>query len=123
MKYLTQLAIIFFLCMVGDLISSLLPFSFPGSVVGMLLVLLLLLSNALKEQSLGESADFMLRNMTFFFIPPGVGIIRYMDIIGSIWWQLLVVNIVSVITCFAAASWTVVLVTRLQKALGGRRHA
>ncbi|NLE16431.1 MAG: CidA/LrgA family protein [Spirochaetales bacterium] len=123
MKYLTQLAIIFGLCLVGDLISSLLPFAFPGSVVSMLLILLLLSTNLLKEQSLGESADFMLRNMTFFFIPPGVSIIRYMDIIHSIWWQLLVVNIVSVITCFAAASWTVVLVSRAQKALQRRRHA
>ncbi len=123
MKYLTQLAIIFGLCLMGDLISSLLPFAFPGSVVSMLLILLLLSTNLLKEQSLGESADFMLRNMTFFFIPPGVSIIRYMDIIHSIWWQLLVVNIVSVITCFAAASWTVVLVSRAQKALQRRRHA
>ncbi len=123
MKYLTQLAIIFGLCLVGDLISSLLPFAFPGSVVSMLLILLLLSTNLMKEQSLGESADFMLCNMTFFFIPPGVSIIRYMDIINSIWWQLLVINIVSVITCFAAASWTVVLVSRAQKALQRRRHA
>jgi len=123
MKYLTQLAIIFGLCLVGDLISSLLPFAFPGSVVSMLLILLLLSTNLMKEQSLGESADFMLYNMTFFFIPPGVSIIRYMDIINSIWWQLLVVNIVSVITCFAAASWTVVLVSRAQRALQRRRHA
>lgn len=123
MKYLTQLAVIFGLCLVGDMISALLPFSFPGSVVSMLLVLVLLSTKLLKESSLGESADFMLRNMTFFFIPPGVSIIRYMDIINSIWWQLLLVNIVSVITCFAAASWTVVLVGRMQKALAGRRHA
>lgn len=123
MRYLTQLAIIFGLCLVGDLISSLLPFSFPGSVVSMLLVLVLLSTKVLKEQSLGESADFMLKNMTFFFIPPGVSIVRYMDIINSIWWQLFVVNIVSVVTCFAAASWTVVLVTRLQKALGRKHHA
>lgn len=123
MRYLTQLAIIFSLCLVGDLISSLLPFSFPGSVVSMLLVLVLLSTKVLKEQSLGESADFMLKNMTFFFIPPGVSIVRYMDIIHSIWWQLFVVNIVSVITCFAAASWTVVLVTRLQKILGRKQHA
>jgi hypothetical protein len=42
-----------------------------GSVVSMLLVLVLLSTKLLKEQALGESADFMLRNMTFFFIPPG----------------------------------------------------
>lgn len=115
MKYLGQLALIFALCLVGDLISYLLPFSMPGSVVSMLLVLGLLFTPFLKEEHLGESADFMLRNMTFFFIPPGVSIIKYMDIVNAIWWQLLLVNVVSVIVCFAASSWTVMLVIRLQK--------
>ncbi|MDY0303177.1 MAG: CidA/LrgA family protein [Sphaerochaeta sp.] len=122
MKYLTQLGLIFAFCLVGDLIATLLPFAFPGSVLAMLLVLVLLSTGALKEQHLGESADFMLRNMTFFFIPPGVSIIRYTDIIHTIWWQLLVVNIVSVIICFAVTSWTVTLVIRLQRVMvGGRR--
>ncbi|NMA22748.1 MAG: CidA/LrgA family protein, partial [Spirochaetales bacterium] len=40
---------------------------------------------------------------------------KYMDIVNAIWWQLLLVNVVSVIVCFAASSWTVMLVIRLQK--------
>lgn len=115
MKYLGQLALIFALCLVGDFIANFLPLSLPGSVVSMLLVLGLLFTPFLKEEHLGESADFMLRNMTFFFIPPGVSIIKYMDIVNAIWWQLLLVNLVSVVVCFAASSWTVMLVIRLQK--------
>lgn len=122
MKYLSQLGLIFAFCLVGDMISHLLPFSFPGSVVAMLLVLVLLATGVLKEQHLGESADFMLRNMTFFFIPPGVSIIKYTTIINSIWWQLLLVNIVSVVICFAVSSWTVTLVIRLQKSMVAGRH-
>ncbi len=123
MKYLGQLALIFALCLVGDLIASLLPFPLPGSVVSMLLILLLLISGLLEERHIKESADFLLRNMTFFFIPPGISIIRYFDIIGSIWWQLLMVNIVSMVICFAVSAWTVTLVIRVQKRLAGGRHA
>ncbi len=122
MKYLAQLALIFALCLVGDLVAYLLPVPIPGSVVSMLLVLLLLVSGLLKEEHLGESADFMLRNMTFFFIPPGVSIIRYTAIINSIWWQLILVNIVSVIVCFAVSSWTVMAVLSLQRMVGGGRR-
>ncbi len=123
MKYLGQLALIFALCLVGDMIASLLPFSLPGSVMSMLLVLILLASGLLKERHLGESADFLLRNMTFFFIPPGVSIIRYFDIISSIWWQLLLVNIVSMVICFAVSAWTVTLVIRVQERVTGGRRA
>lgn len=123
MKILIQLALIFGICILGDLISSILPFAFPGSVVSMLLMVLLLLSNLLKESAIEESADFFLKNMTFFFIPFGVGILRYAALIQSVWWQLLVVNLVSLLACFAASSWTVVLVSSLQRRWRKKRNA
>lgn len=123
MKILIQLALIFGICILGDLISSLLPFAFPGSVVSMLLMVLLLLSNLLKESAIEESGDFFLKNMTFFFIPFGVGILRYAALIQSVWWQLLVVNLVSLLACFAASSWTVVLVSSLQRRWRKKRNA
>jgi holin-like protein len=118
MVYMVQLALIFSFCMVGDLIASLLPITMPGSVISMLLVLLLLASRILKEQHIRQSADFLLENMTFFFIPPAVSILRYATIVKTIWWQLFVINIVSVVVCFALSSWTVMLTLRLMR----RRH-
>jgi len=123
MKILIQLGLLFGVCILGDLISSVLPFAFPGSVVSMLLMLLLLLSRFMKESAIEESANFFLKNMTFFFIPFGVGVLRYASLVKSIWWQLLVVNLVSLLVCFAASSWTVVLVTRVQAFWRGRRNA
>lgn len=123
MKILIQLGLLFGVCILGDLISAVLPFAFPGSVVSMLLMLLLLLSGFMKESAIEESANFFLKNMTFFFIHFGVGILRYAALIRSVWWQLLVVNVVSLLVCFAASSWTVVLVTRLQDLLRRRRNA
>ncbi len=123
MKILIQISLLFGVCILGDLISAVLPFAFPGSVISMLLMLFLLLSGWMKESTIGESANFLLTNMTFFFIPFGVGILRYATLIKSVWWQLLVVNLVSLLACFAASSWTVVLVTRLQGLWRRRRNA
>lgn len=123
MKILIQLGLIFGVCILGDLISSMLPFAFPGSVVSMLLMLFLLLSRLMKESAIEESTNFFLKNMTFFFIPFGVEILRYATLIRSVWWQLLVVNVVSLFVCFAASSWTVVLVSKLQGLWRRRRNA
>lgn len=123
MKILIQLGLLLGVCILGDVVASVLPFAFPGSVVSMLLMLFLLLSRWMKESAIEESADFFLKNMTFFFIPFGVGIVRYAAVIQSIWWQLLVVNVVSLLVCFGVSSWTVVLVTRVQAWWRKRRNA
>ncbi len=123
MKILIQLGLLLGVCILGDVVASVLPFAFPGSVVSMLLMLFLLLSRWMKESAIEESADFFLKNMTFFFIPFGVGIVRYAAVIQSIWWQLLVVNVVSLLVCFGVSSWTVVLVTRVQARWRKRRNA
>ena len=123
MKILIQLGLLFGVCILGDLISAVLPFAFPGSVISMLLMLFLLLSRWMKESTIEESANFLLTYMAFFFIPFGVGILRYAALIKSVWWQLLVVNLVSLLACFAASCWTVVLITRLQELWRRRRNA
>ncbi len=123
MKYLVQLALIFGFCLIGDALALLLPFPFPGSVLSMILVLLLLLSGVLKESAIKESADFMLKNMTFFFVPPVVGIMQYTQLVQSIWVQLLVVNLVSLVACFVASSYTVVLVMKVETLVRRKCHA
>lgn len=113
MKILIQLALIFGICIAGDIISALLPFAFPGSVISMLLMVFLLLSNLLKEATIYESSNFFLKNMTFFFIPAAVSVMEHTVLLKSIWWQLLLVNLVSLLACFVASSWTVMIVSRL----------
>jgi holin-like protein len=43
-------------------------------------------------------------------------------LVQSIWWQLLVVNLVSLVACFAASSYTVLLVMRIQRLIARRRY-
>lgn len=85
-------------------------------------MLFLLLSGALKEHQIKESADFMLSNMAFFFLPLVVGILRYATLVQSLWWQLLVINLVSLFACFVASSWTVVLVKAIQNRVGRNKN-
>jgi holin-like protein len=113
MKILSQIGILFGICLLGEWIATLLPFLLPGSIVSMILVLVFLFTKILKERNIEKPADFLLTNMTFFFIPSGVRIIEQFDLLKSVWWQLLVISLVSLLTCFLVSSWTVILVGKL----------
>ena len=83
MKIIRQIGIIFTVCWLSILVEKALPFSFPASVIGMLLLFICLLTGILKIEHIQEKADFLLENMAFFFVPAGVSIINYFDVLKS----------------------------------------
>ena len=121
MKILKQFGVIFGVCWVSLVIEHYLPFSFPASVIGMILLLLCLLTGFLKIEHVQEKADFLLGNMAFFFVPAGVSIINYFDILKSTVLQLLVICVVSTIVTFAVTAYAVTLTVKLmEKKKGGK---
>ena len=117
MKIICQIAIIFTICWISQIMEAILPFPFPASVIGMVLLLILLLVRALKVDHIREKSDFLLSNMAFFFIPAGVSIINYFDILASNLSPLLVICLVSTLLTFAVTAWAV----RLTRYLMDRR--
>jgi holin-like protein len=116
-KIICQIAIIFTICWISQIVEAILPFPFPASVIGMVLLLILLLVRALKVDHIREKSDFLLSNMAFFFIPAGVSIINYFDILASNLIPLLVICLVSTLLTFAVTAWAV----RLTRYLMDRR--
>ena len=84
MNVLTQLAILLLICFVGEGVALLLPIAFPSSVISMILLFLLLLTGALKLRQIEDAADFLTKNMAFFFIPAGVGLLDYLDVLRCV---------------------------------------
>ncbi len=120
MKILGQIGIVFGICWVSVWIERALPFSFPASVIGMLLLLGLLALRVVKMEHIREKSDFLLANIPFFFIPVTVGIMNYVDVIQRNLLALAAVCGVSLLTTFAATVWSVRLVKRLME--GGRKR-
>lgn len=112
MKIIRQIGIVFVICWVSQAIESLLPFAFPASVTGMLLLFLCLAAGILKVEHIKEKADFLLENMAFFFIPAGVSIINYFDILKNSVVQILVICVVSTIITFAVTACSVTFTVR-----------
>ena len=101
MKILKQFGVIFGVCWISLVIEHYLPFSFPASVIGMVLLLICLLTGFLKIEHVQEKADFLLSNMAFFFVPAGVSIINYFDELKSTAVQLIIICIISTVVTFA----------------------
>lgn len=119
MSLFVQIIRLFTLCCIGDVISMLLPFPFPGSVIALVILFLLLLSGVIKTKQINTLSDFLLKNMSFVFLPSTVSIISYIDVFKSIIWQFLFICIITtVITFFATAyavKFTVYLMNKFRK--------
>ena len=115
MKIVQQLGIIFGICLVSDVISRLLPFSLPVSVIGMLMFLLLLMGKVIKVEQIQTTADFFLANLPFFFVPSIVGLINYLDLLRDNAVKMLVVGLVSMVITFGVTVWVVRLTSALME--------
>jgi len=118
MKMMYQIGLLFGVCLLGQAISVFLPISFPGSVLSMIILFLLLFFRVIKVDHIQQKADFLLKNMSFFFIPAGIGILSSFDLIRSSILPLIAVIIVTTILTFGATALTVQGVIALQD-----RHA
>ena len=121
MKILIQFGIIFGVCWLGEGLVSVLPI--PGSVLSMAILFLLLLTRLVRPAHVAEKSDFLLKNMAFFFIPAGVGIMESAGLLAENLIPFLFICAVSLILTFAATAWTVTGVIRLQNRLAARKEA
>jgi len=114
MKYLKQLALIFLICILGQLISSFIGNRIPGNVVAMILLFLLLYFKIIKMSMIEDTTDFILTNMGIFFIPSCLGIIEsYQLLLGDLFLLVFVCVITTIITSLATGL-TVKYVLRIQ---------
>lgn len=106
LKIITQVGIIFGVCWAAQIVEQALPLAFPASVIGMILMFLLLAFRVLKVDHIREKSDFLLGNMAFFFIPAGVSIINYFDVLKDWVFQLIFICIVTTVITFAVTAYS-----------------
>lgn len=91
---------------VGEFLSDVLSLTIPGNVLGMALMLLALLAGVVKEEQLREAAELLLTYMALFFVPAGVGVMLYFDLIGREWLPIVVGTVFSTFAVMAVTGWT-----------------
>ena len=76
MKYIKQLAIIILVCFAGELVRFIVPLPVPGSIWGLVLMFILLVTGVIKLEKVETVADFLVDCMPIMFVPGGVGLMR-----------------------------------------------
>ncbi len=77
------LAVIFGFYFLGEYIAKTANLTIPGSVLGMILLAAALFSGVVKAEWVEREAEFFVRHMSILFVPPGAGVILYLDLIRS----------------------------------------
>lgn len=115
MRVFLQLALILGICYAGDLIHDYTGIPVPGNILGMLILLLLLCLKIVKLDQIREVSDFFLKRLSFFFLPPAIGLMLVGDDVKSQWPLLLFICIVITIVTMVTTGWTVQLLSKKNK--------
>lgn len=101
-----QCTIIFGCLAVGELIVWLTGISIPSSIIGMLLLTALLQMKVIKLEWVKGMSDFLISNLGFFFVPPGVALMLYFDIIKAELLPIVVATVISTMLVMITTGWT-----------------
>jgi len=86
---LKEIVIILGCLVLGNTVRHLTGLSIPGSVFGMIILLIFLKIGILKSIHVKKFSNFLLDHMGFFFVPVGVGIALYLDLIKAEIWPII----------------------------------
>lgn len=103
MKYLKQIAIILAVSFLGEFLNWLLPFPIPGSIYGMVILFVALMTGAIKLSSVKNVGDFLIDILPLLFIPPTVGLLDAWPVMQSFLGAIIVISIVSTIIVAAVS--------------------
>ena len=87
----------------GEFVVMVTGLKLPASIIGMLLLTLLLQLRIVKLEWVRGLTDFLIANLGFFFVPPGVALMLYFDLIRA--------EIVPIVAATVLSTILVLLVT------------
>jgi holin-like protein len=90
--------------LIGEAVVRYLALPVPGPVVGMVLMFGLLVVRGKVPEDLTKTTGTLLDNLSLLFVPAGVGVILYADLIAAEWKAIGAALIVSTIATLAVTS-------------------
>ena len=100
-----QCAILYGCLALGELIVWLTGVKLPSSIIGMLLLTLFLKLGWIKLHWVQGMSDFLVANLGFFFVPPGVALMLYFDVIAAEFWPIVIATVASTALVLVSTGW------------------
>lgn len=120
MQYVFQFLIIAAVSLAGELLSLLLPLPVPGSVYGLVLMLLLLTTGAIRLERVEKTADFLIRIMPVMFLGPNVSLLSAVDSLSGSLLGIFVICVLTTVVVLGVTGRTAQAVLRREER--GRRE-
>lgn len=117
-QYLRSFILIYLCLYAGIAIASLLPITIPGSIIGMLILFVLLSLQILPAKWVKPSCHLLIRYMALLFVPIGVGVMQYVDVIKQQFGPVVVSCFISTLVVFVVVSLSSQLVHGERKIVG-----
>ena len=116
--YLRAFVLIYACLYAGIFIAGLLPITIPGSIIGMLILFVLLALQIMPPQWVNPGCNILIRYMALLFVPIGVGVMQYFDLLKAQFGPIVVSCAVSTLVVFLVVSWSSHLVHGERKVVG-----
>jgi holin-like protein len=105
-QYLRAFVLIYACLYAGIYFSSLLPITIPGSIIGMLILFVLLALHILPANWVNPGCYVLIRYMALLFVPIGVGVMQYYDMLRAQFGPIVVSCAISTLIVFIVVSWS-----------------
>lgn len=115
-----QLAIIIGCLAVGEFVVWLTGISVPSSIIGMLFLTTMLKTKVVRLEWVETTSSFLVKNMGFFFVPPGVALMLYFDVIRAELVPIVVATVVSTMLVLVTTGWVHALACKGMAYVKGR---
>ena len=107
METLKQFSLILIILFSGQIVQQKFDMSIPGTVLGMVILLLLLMARIIKVERVEKITKILLEHLTLFFVPVGIGVITMLDKIEDIWIPLLIILFISTMVVMIVTGLTI----------------
>jgi lrgA family protein len=99
----------------GEIIVWATGIKLPSSIIGMLFLTLFLKLGWVKLSWVEHLSELLIANLGFFFVPPGVALILYLDLIEKEWFPIVTATIVSTVLVLVVTGHMHQLVIKLER--------
>ena len=112
-----QFFVIFGCLALGEFVVWATGIKLPSSIIGMLLLTLFLKLGWVKLKWVERLSELLIANLGFFFVPPGVALILYLDDIKENWFPIVTATVVSTLLVLVVTGHIHQLVIKFERRL------
>lgn len=111
MKYLKQFLIILAISCLGELLSCWIPAPIPGSIYGIALLFVGLVTKCVPYEAVKDVGHFLVEIMPVMFVPAAVGLLESWQLLAAKWLEYGLLTVVSTVAVMVVSGWVTQLFT------------